>query len=264
MKRPFLQFAVSCLFAFLCFDSSSFAASFEEAIGKYRSSQFTEAFSDFQSLLDQDPENVALLTNTALSAYQAGQKGLAVGLLKRALMQDPQNQTGVEALSFIQSQMNPKDLPRELPNWEVFRSEVLSFLTLPQWISLALLCGLAAIWALMSFLGRRRRAIKEGSPTPGLKMVEVILLVVGVLGLLTMTGKYIDSTQVRGVLLPENVSVYSAPNTQSVNLLTLHAGFEVVLLRQQDSWVQIQYPGSVTGWVEAKDVFWIDSTKAQN
>lgn len=264
MKRPFLRFTVSCLIALLGFSSTSQSASFEEAVGKYRSSQFKEALTDFSVLLDQDPDNIALLTNAALAAFQSNEKGLSIGFLKKALRLDPQNQTAVNALTYIYSQMNPKDLPRDLPSWELLRGQILSQLTLPQWISLSVLCLLGAFWALLSFLGRRRQAIKEGSGAPGFKLIEFALVGLGFIGFSLAVSKLIDAGQVRGVLLPATVTVYSAPNVSSVSLLTLHSGFEVVFLRQQEAWVQIQYPGSVTGWVEAKDVFWIDSTKAQN
>jgi tetratricopeptide (TPR) repeat protein len=264
MKRPFLRFAVSYLIAFLGFFPKAQAATFEDAVGKYRGSQFKEALADFSALLDQDPDNVALLINASLAAFKASEMGLSVGFLKKALRLEPQNQTARNALSYVQSQMSPKDLPRELSNWELLRGQILVHLTVPQWISFSMLCLLGALWALLSFLGRRRQAIKGGAPPPGFKLIEFALVSLGVIGFSLAGAKLIDARQVRGVLLPAKVTVYSAPNSSSVSLLNLHSGFEVVFLRQQDSWVQIQYPGSVTGWVEAKDVFWIDSPKAQN
>jgi hypothetical protein len=56
-------------------------------------------------------------------------------------------------------------------------------------------------------------------------------------------------------VVSEKTTVYSAPNDKSAALFDLFAGLEVVLDQSNDQWVQVTYPGALTGWIPKSSVF---------
>ena len=61
--------------------------------------------------------------------------------------------------------------------------------------------------------------------------------------------KLVDLQIPRGTVIADKTSVYSAPDEKSVALFDLYGGLEVILDSQKDSWVQVTYPGGLTGWI---------------
>ena len=63
-----------------------------------------------------------------------------------------------------------------------------------------------------------------------------------------------DSSLHRGIIKLESVAVRSAPLLTAPEILQIYGGLEVRILRHQDGWLQIEYPGSIAGWVEPGSV----------
>ena len=89
----------------------------------------------------------------------------------------------------------------------------------------------------------------EKSPPP-------IPVIGGFLGLVLVifTGlaslKFYDSTILRGTIIQERVSLQTAPGENQVVILDLYGGMEVIARQVQGDWIQVTYPGSLTGWIK--------------
>jgi len=51
------------------------------------------------------------------------------------------------------------------------------------------------------------------------------------------------------VIVVKKTPALSAPAENAPTLFELHEGFEVVILELKDDWIQVNYPGGLTGWV---------------
>ncbi|MFZ4403603.1 MAG: SH3 domain-containing protein, partial [Pseudobdellovibrionaceae bacterium] len=73
---------------------------------------------------------------------------------------------------------------------------------------------------------------------------------------LLLTGlKMYDNQFLRGSVLVDVAKVYAAPGDSEAVLMELNVGLEVNILDvQHPGWLQVSYPGTLTGWVKKTDV----------
>jgi hypothetical protein len=67
-------------------------------------------------------------------------------------------------------------------------------------------------------------------------------------------AKIYDLSLSRGTLLTENTSLKSAPDDAASEITQFPAGIELVLKEKRGDWLQVQHPGSFTGWVKADTI----------
>ena len=68
-------------------------------------------------------------------------------------------------------------------------------------------------------------------------------------------AKIYDVQIPRGTIVEEKVSAQSAPGDQQLNLYDLYGGFEVVIRSHSGDWVQVTYPGALTGWIKKSSLY---------
>ncbi len=227
---------------------------FSQGTQMYVSKEYEKARELFLKELDQDPDNATVMTNLALTEFQLGKKALAVGLLRKALTSDPELATAQSALEFILSSLQIKEVPHQIETYESLRANILQRLPLSAFLILLALTFFAAGWSLISFFGRRKRAIQEEKSIPSIPVITIVLslLVVIFTGLSGL--KIYDSTVIRGTIIEEKVTLQTAPGENQVAIFELSGGTEVITRQTQGDWVQITYPGSVTGWIKKNSI----------
>lgn len=248
-----------CLFVILTFAClSAFAQSstefFTQGTQAYLSKDYKKAQELFQKSLDLDPHNATILTNLALTEFQLGQKPMAIGLLRKALDLDPDVSTAQASLGFILSEHPIKEIPRNLNSYESFRAQLLQPIPLPAYLVLSALAFLCAGWTLISYIGRRKKALEEEKALPPFPVVPSILAVLCLMFSGLVLLKLYDSTILRGTIVTETVSLQTAPGENQVAIMDLPGGVEVQIRADQADWVQVTYPGSATGWIKKSSV----------
>jgi tetratricopeptide (TPR) repeat protein len=228
---------------------STFEELFKNGVQSYQSGKYDEARELLSQALDKDPNSVSALTNLALTQFQLGKKGYAVALLRKSLALNPDFPTSKAALQFILPQLEVKEIPHEIQFWESFRSQLLE--PVPMWVYLFLtaLFLFAAGWLWLGFFGRRRKALKDNELLPPFPTVAFVLALGFVICFSLNVLKIYDFQTPRGTVIADKISVLSAPDEKSVTLFDLYAGLEVVLLSVNNEWVQVTYPGALSGWV---------------
>lgn len=232
----------------------NFQKAFEAGVGAYQAKKFDEARLAFSAAVEQDPNSLEALTNLALVQFQLGQKGLAVGLLRKSLSLDPDFSISKSALKFILPQMDVKEIPHEIQLWESFRSHFLVPFPLNSFLAMTALSLLAAGWLFLNYAGKRKTALLGNKSLPAFPLLPLFFSLIFVSSLSLSIGKLIDAEMPRGTVIKEKVTVYSAPNERSVALFELYSGLEVVLGAIDDQWVQATYPGALTGWILKNNV----------
>lgn len=227
---------------------------FNEGTKAYLAKDYTQAETLFTQSLDKDPLNSTVLTNLALTAFQLGKKPLAVGLLRKALHYEPDLETAQQALRFSLSQMQIKEVPHKIQTYESLRTGVLQPIPLLAYLGLSALSFFAAGWTLISYVGRRKKANEEERQMPGFPVIAVILSSGFILFTSLVFLKIYDSTIPRATIVDEIVSLQTAPGDNQVAITELGGGLEVIVRQTQNDWVQVNYPGSATGWIKKSSV----------
>lgn len=229
---------------------SSPAELFNQGTQHYLAKDYAKAKESFAQSLEKDPHNAVVLTNLALAEFQLGNKALSVGLLRKALAFDPDLQVANAGLKFVLSQMQIREVPRQIETYESVRSNLLQPVPLYAYLVLSALLLFSAGWLLLNYFGNRRRAIQEEAALPSFPTVGALLS----LGFVIFTGllalKAYDTQMTRGTIIEEKVALQTAPGENQVSVLDLYGGMEVVVRNTQGEWAQVTYPGSLTGWIK--------------
>ncbi len=232
----------------------SFNEVFQNGVSSFKAQEFEKASTFFTQALDLQPENTTVLVNLALAQYQAGQKTAAFAYYKKALHLDPSFSTAQQGLDFVKSQIQIREIPHRIETYEKLRSYFLEpfSVTLPLILSTVLF----AAWGLktLKHFGNRKRAYLAGEDPSAYGIFNFILSFCLLLSFLWVIFFKFDSSLKRGIIKPEAVSVRTAPLLTAPEILQIFGGLEVRILRRQEGWLQIEYPGSVAGWVEPGSV----------
>lgn len=227
---------------------------FEAGVVAYRQHKNEEAEKYFNQALGQSRNNPVILTNLALVEFQMKRSPLAIALLRKASSLNPSLHTSREALKYILSQTEIREVPHEIETWEQIRSSVLNYVsTTPLFLS-ATVALFALGWSLLRYFGERRKAIESDSVRPGVPFMSAIFAFLFVGLLILGTLKIYDDTISRATVIFEKVTLQTAPGENQVGLLDLPGGSEVVVKQVSADWAQVSYPGAATGWVLKKSL----------
>lgn len=234
---------------------NGFKEAFESGVLSYQSKKYEDARTAFSFALEKDPLNVQALTNLALVQFQMGQLPWAIALLRKAHNLDPDFSTPRAALDFIMPQLGTREIPHEIQFWETFRSTLLVPFPLNSLMAMTALCLLGTGWLWLQYFGRRKQALQEEKPFPSFPLIGTLIALLFMSGLTLSVLKVWDLSIPRGTVVTEKVTVYSAPDEKSAVLFDLFGGLEVIMKSSNDQWVQVTYPGALTGWIPKSSVF---------
>ena len=227
----------------------SFESAFQAGINQYQTQKYDEARLSFIRALERNPQSVQALTNLALAQFQLGKKGEAVALLRKAQNLDPNFSTPTAALNFILPQLEVKEIPHEIQMWETIRTHFVVPFSITGFLALTAMSLLFAGWLFLHYFGERRRALKENLRFPRFPTIPTLILLV-FLAMSTLTLlKVIDHQLPRGTITALKVPVLSAPTESGAALFEIYSGLEVILNSVSQDWVQVTYPGAMTGWI---------------
>lgn len=235
-------------------DTQAFDKDFRDGLAAYQAKEFAKAEELFGKALENDPGNIAATLNAGLTQFQLGHKGQALGLFNRVLTQDPENEEAKNALKFVTSKLEIKEIPHRIEFYESFRQNMLAPTSLGLYLAVTAVILLSFGWFLIGWLGFRKVSVRAEEPPPALPIKVPVLGVLFVIFAGLSLAKIYDQTRPRGTIVASPVEVKSAPTANSVTLFTVYEGFEVVILSKTSDWTRINYPGGLTGWVPVKTV----------
>ncbi len=238
--------------------------SFEEYFGRgtksYQDKKFENAIFNFEKALELHPESVTVLTDLGLSYFQIQKKGLSIAMFRRALYLDPSQTVAEAALRFVLSQLEIKEIPHQIETYERLRSSVLNAVSVNsfQLLTVLLLFTSGFIW--LRHLGRRRKAFELELSPPSAPLIGWLLPIALALSFFATILKIYDLSVPRATIIADKVSAQTAPGDGQSGLFELYAGFEVIVRNASNDWIQVSYPGGLTGWVK-KDSLMSTSSK---
>jgi tetratricopeptide (TPR) repeat protein len=228
---------------------------FQAGIESYQKQDYSAAQTQFEAALQEHPTDASILTNLALTHYRLGHRGWALGYARKALHLEPGFSDAEQLIEAIAKEGKVRDLPHRIELWELLHQHVLSAATVPLFATLLLLLFVATAWAWLSFLGVRRRALASETALPGFPFLPALFTVLLIVSLLLMLAKIKDAADARGTIVVEKVSALTAPSDQSPSLFELLEGLEVVIRKSEGDWLQVTFPGAMTGWIPKNSLF---------
>lgn len=227
---------------------------FQKANELYFAKNYTEAKQAYSELLQSSPDNADVVTNLALTEFQIGNKFAALGWLRKALFLDPSHSQAQQGLKYVTSQIQIRELPRQIPLFESIHHSVLAQFPLPALLLVGFLCFMAFAWGLVTFLAQRRRAFRDQNLLPNLPWRVVISGGFFVLFTLATGLKIYDLSLRRATVVAESAPLQTAPGDNQVTILDVYGGNELIIHQTQGEWAQVTLPGSVTGWIKTSQV----------
>lgn len=223
---------------------------FADAIAALQGGDAATALAGFESALKENGKDANALTNAGIAAAQLEKWGLAVAYLRDALTLSPFLPEAKRALTFVEKRLQTKEIPHTFEFWEVLHQEFLKDLSLASLLFLGAPLLLLAGLLLLRWLKERETAFSEDLPLPRLQGLHLFVIFLSVFCLVATLAKWIDLSQVRGTILPEKIAVHSAADPKAPALFELYGGLEVLVLREENGWTQVRYPGGPSGWIQ--------------
>lgn len=232
----------------------SFDQLFQDGVKSFQAQEFEKASSHFKEALALQPDNTTVLVNLALAQFKLGQKPAAYASFKKALHIDPSFSVAQQGFEFMETQFQVREIPHRVDTYQRLRTYLVEPVSVL--VPLVLSLTLLLVWGVQffRFLGARKRAYQEGADPQGYSPYQIVLATLLAFSLFWIALFKYDSTIERGIVQVESVPVRSSPLLTSPEVLQLFGGLEVRILRKQDEWLQVEYPGSIAGWIPANSI----------
>lgn len=228
---------------------------FQNGLKAYQNKQFSEAKSHFSKSLEEHPNNAAALFNLGLTSHQLGQVPWAIAYFRRTLNLRPGLAEARQALDLSLSQLEIKEIPHQIENYEIVREHLLIPVSVNTYFWIFIGMFFVTGWSLIQYLGRRKKALDEELPLPAFPWFSGGTGVIGVLILVLAIMKFYDSQVPRATVVDNKVVAQGAPGENQLNLFDLYGGFEVIIRDHQGDWAQVTYPGALTGWIKKSSLY---------
>ncbi len=232
----------------------SFEQIFEAGVKSFQGKDFAKATDYFSQALTLRPDDPSVLTNLALSHYELDQKIPAYVYFKKALHVAPDNLQAQQGFEFLQSQVQVRDIPHQIEFYEKARSLLVTPISGHVPFALSWVLFIAVGYRGIRYLSRRRQAYLSGEDKPSFGLLNFALAFFFIASLSWSLFHSYDRSLQRGLVKDDTVVIRSAPSMGGPALLELNGGLEVRILRKQDGWIQVQYPGSYSGWLQKDSI----------
>ncbi len=233
---------------------------FHQGVQLLQNKKWPDAKMLFLELTTAEPTNTSVLYNLGLSAWELGEKGLAIGAWRKALWVDPHYGPALAGLKLGLKEVRPLSFEVDDDLLNSLRSLILVNLTLEQILWMVWLFGSVGIAFLLRHAIQRRKLTEDEGRQLGFPTVGVICSSFCVLTLALAIFKALDRHQPRGTIVSDNVPVLSGPQSSAPVLVEAHQGQEVLIHSEREEWSQISFPGGPAGWISKQNLFYSAGT----
>jgi Tetratricopeptide repeat/Bacterial SH3 domain len=248
-------------------DMESAASIFARANAAYEAGDYSSAIGDYTRVVESGVAAPELFYNLGNACHKEGDLGRAVLWYERARRLAPRDADLRENLALTRSLLRDKQLIPTEPRW---RRILLSWhrdTTTAESVAAAsvlyVLVCLMGVWFVFretDFVSRVYAKISVASPgrllgldkAQDLGLAIAVVLLVGGAFACSAIGKVRDErSREKGVVLEEEVSVFSGPSRDASVQFKVHEGTIVSVRDARPGWVRVDLPGDLTGWVDA-------------
>jgi hypothetical protein len=251
-------------------DTESAAALFARANAAYETGDYPSAIGEYTRLAETGVAAPELFYNLGNAYYKEGDLGRAVLWYERARRLAPRDPDLRENLALARSLLRDKQLVQTEPRW---RQTLLAWhrdTTTAESVAAAsvlyvLVClmGVLFVFRDTDLVSRVYAKVSVASPGRLLGLdkaqdlglaIALVLLVGGVFAYSAVGKVRAERSRDRGVVLEEEVSVFSGPSRDASVQFKVHEGTIVSVRDARPGWVRVDLPGDLTGWVDAESL----------
>lgn len=251
--RLFIAFV--CMISFSSIANSQTAEElFQAGVSSLQKNELDQARDQFSQSLKLAPNNVQTLYNLGLTENRAKNEGLALGLWRKALVLQPTNHQVAQAIEFAENNLPQRPISRGGDLFESLHDSFLAETSLMSLIALNLALLAFAGWILIRYAARRSRSIENEEPSPPFPYIGILFGLGLVVSAIVLGAKVYDLTLTRATITADKVEVKTSPDSQAATLFELFEGVEVIVRQSREGWMQVTYPGGLSGWVQSDAV----------
>lgn len=206
----------------------------------YRAGDFDGARSRYLDAVETGVTDARLYYNLGNASFKSGRLGEAVLWYERALKIAPRDEDIIANLRFLRRVKRDQD--PETDGDLIYRAYL--------WPTLNELCAVTSLGLLGLFAIACWRLWRR----PGLAgQIGLLTLAVWVLASAVVTGARLqrDLTLTEAVVLVEEGTARSGPETAQTPVFVIHEGTKVVVERQEQGWLLVRLANGLGGWLPA-------------
>ncbi len=240
---------------------------FQAGLADQKEKKWDDAVGKYQALLDQSQNNLTneqasvVYHNMAASYFEKADFVRSFIWSKKALSLNSDNDFSKTLLSEVTKKFQAPQIPHQISATESFKNAVLDKVTVD-----SLLIGSFILFAFTLHIGTKawilRRRLQLESETASVQKKYPVGLTIAfvAVGFLTLAfcaasfAKWKDNLQTKAIVSAEKAPVQTAPGGSQAVIYDATAGLEVDVLKIENDFVQIRYPGAFSGWVEKKNL----------
>lgn len=233
----------------------SFTQLFDQALVLQQAQKWDDSLTTYQKLLDQSTEGLSnsqasvIFHNMSTSAFEKGDFLKAYIWSKKALSLNPKNQLAQESLTHYSKKVEIPIIPHQITNLDYVNSGI-SKVPLDAWLLLSLILAFTTLWLFFKNILLNKKNILENNFTVQKKWP---LLVALFSSLAVLSGSYVsfqDASTTRALVIAEKAQVQTAPGENKPIIFELQAGQELEVLKLEQGYFQVRYPGAFSGWIK--------------
>jgi tetratricopeptide (TPR) repeat protein len=243
---------------------------FAAANAAYEAGAYADAIEMYSGVAQLGIVNSDLYYNLANAYFKSGDLGRSVLWYERSLRIEPRDDDARANLAMVRSLLRDQQLipPRggvrnAALAWHRGLSTGESVAVASAFYGLFCLAGLCLIFRRTPIVSGVYRVVSWVSPARlfGLTMTQDMVLAMvttAVIALVFAGSAYTKAQDTRaaqrGVVVSEEVTVFSGPSDESTIQFRIHEGTIVSVRDGRSGWVRVDLPGDLSGWVEERTV----------
>jgi tetratricopeptide (TPR) repeat protein len=251
-------------------DTESAVSIFARANEAYEAGDYSRAIDDYTRVLETGVAPPELFYNLGNAYYKESDLGRAVLWYERARRLAPRDPDLRENLALTRSLLRDKQLLAAEPRWRQalfawHRDTTTTESVAVASVLYAVLClmGVLFVFRETDFVSRVYAKVSIASPGRLLGLdkaqdlglaIAVVLLVGGAFAYSAIEKVGAERSRAKGVVLAEEVSVFSGPSRDASVQFKVHEGTIVSVRDARPGWVRVDLPGDLTGWVAAESL----------
>lgn len=221
--------------------ADSTAILYASALQAQTNSQHKKAIELYEQILDSDQVSAALYNNLGLAYHQDKQLGKAIVQFERALKLAPNNRDVQHNLSAAQQRIKENFQATPSLFFICWWNEITHSLSSANW-------GLLFLFFLFS--GTGGIGVWYVNNKKSFRLVGITLLLFSIFPLLWgFQQKNAEYNSKKAIIIKKQVGLRKSPELSSDEIELIFEGVKVIIIDQKNSWVHIQLPNNLIGWV---------------
>ena len=243
LKKILFWYSIFCFGFAIHFQLSN---KYQNGIKAYSNGNYPLAVQEFEEILSHNWESPELYYNLGNSYYRQKFVSGSIWAYEKCLALSPSHNDAQYNLSLANLNVVDKiDLP-EPPVYLRWYETVRNYFNLQNWLKL---------FAFSLLILMKMKMVRKIFRQYWLKSFENIIIFELIIILLLFTHSLFElQSRKEGIIYSPIVMAYSEPNEYSSKIVEVHEGLKVIILDENDEWVNLELLDGTVGWINKKHI----------